>query len=131
MFNDDVRDYGGRQDMLRAITGFTEPTTTPICCRIASDYGEIVGTGNYVQLRGSQFILTNHHVALMAHDPRLISRATDHITLLTYLLDDHTAFQPIHNDFICFRFPVDAALVRIDSDNITASSKRPLQSSCF
>jgi hypothetical protein len=75
---------------------------TPISKVISDDYGELLGTGSYVQLRGRPYLLTNEHVARcrekhpLAHLPNLDG-----------------FFQRIVYPFQAQDFPTDAAIARL------------------
>ena len=45
--------------MIEEIKGFT----TPISRVIEHDYGELEGSGSYVEIDGGKFLVTNEHVA--------------------------------------------------------------------
>jgi hypothetical protein len=82
---------------------FTKPFVTPLSKVIDNDYGELWGTGNYVELLQKQHLLTNEHVAQI-----LTNHSIGH-----QFLDNDSVFRAT-NPFSTFGWPIDAAVSVID-----------------
>jgi hypothetical protein len=93
---------------------------TPISEAISDDYGELLGTGSYVQLRGRPYLLTNEHVARrrekhpLAHVPKL----------------DGFFLRVVH-PFQAQTFPIDAAIARLDDAIMENATQRPIPADRF
>jgi hypothetical protein len=82
---------------------FVYPYTTPICSSEDLVHGESHGTGTFVSLKGTPYILTNEHV------PRLgLGR------ILSHFVGTGRRVGRIENPFIGSPPPVDVAIARID-----------------
>ncbi len=83
--------------------GHTLKFVTPVSQEIEHDYGELLGTGNYVQLRGQKYLLTNEHVAA----------ASNQSPLGHQYLSNHVIFRVL-NPFRVVGLPLDVAVGAID-----------------
>jgi hypothetical protein len=88
---------------------------TPISKVISEDYGELLGTGSYVQLRGRPYLLTNEHVA----------RCRDKHPL-AHLPNPDDFFKGDVHPFQMQRFPIDAAIARLDDAIMKNATQRPI-----
>src|SRR5216683_183029 len=88
---------------------------TPISKVISEDYGELLGTGSYVQLRGRPYLLTNEHVA----------RCRDKHPLAHLPIPDDFFKGGVH-PFQMQRFPIDAAIARLDDAIMEKATQRPI-----
>lgn len=88
-----------------AMQEYTKKFVTPISLAIEYDYGELLGTGNYVDLRGQKHLLTNEHVAkgVLLH------------SLAHQFLNSDTVFRA-SNPFQVFTQPLDVAVSVIDEN---------------
>jgi len=68
------------------------------------DHGEPWGTGSFLKLDGRIFILTNEHVVNVRSPTQL----------LLYQLRDQEDVHPILGDHLCFRWPLDTALLPVE-----------------
>jgi hypothetical protein len=85
---------------------FTKPFVTPISRVVREtdgEHGELVGTGNYIELLSGKYLLTNEHVA----------RAMERNSLAHQFLGCDTVFQ-VTNAFLTFPLPFDVGLSVLD-----------------
>ncbi len=82
---------------------YTKQFVTPVSQVIDHDYGKLFGTGNYIELRGQNYLLTNEHVA----------KGLDQASLAHQFLDNDGVFRAT-NSFHVLPLPVDVAVSAID-----------------
>lgn len=85
--------------MIEEIKGFT----TPISRVVEHDYGELEGSGSYVEIDGGKFLVTNEHVA---------ARRSTH-SLAHQFGGCSDVYRTMH-PFVCITYPHDVALCSID-----------------
>lgn len=85
--------------MMDEVSGFT----SPISKVIDHDYGELEGTGSYVEIDGSRFLVTNEHVAA-----RRTTRS------LAHQFDGCSDVFRTLRPFVCVTYPNDLALCPIN-----------------
>jgi hypothetical protein len=90
---------------------------TPVSRAIEYTYGEVEGSGTFVELRGTPYILTNEHVARA----RLVHP-------LAHFLGDGVRAARIVHPFQCITFPTDAAIARLEPSVLALGTKRPVLS---
>jgi hypothetical protein len=78
---------------------FTKPFVTPLSKVIDHNYGELWGTGNYVELVEKANLLTNEHIARVLGDHSIGHQFLDNDSVLR-----------ARNPFDCFEWPIDAAI---------------------
>jgi len=82
-----------------------KPFVTPISKVVSDEHGELVGSGSYVQMGNSHFLITNEHVA------RHVRRES-----LCHQFQDADVVLRCTNQFVAVAAPIDVAATRI-SDN--------------
>jgi hypothetical protein len=87
---------------------------TPVSRALEHTYGEVEGSGTFVELRGTPYLLTNEHVA----------RARMLYPLAHFLGNGELAARIVH-PFQCITEPTDIAIARIDSEVLAMGTKRP------
>lgn len=87
------------KSMMEEVSGFT----TPISKVIDNDYGELEGTGSYVEIDGGRFLVTNEHVA---------SRRSTFS--LAHQFDGCSNVFRTLRPFVCVTYPNDVALCPVD-----------------
>ena len=92
--------------MMVEVNGFT----SPISKVIDHDYGELEGTGSYVEIDGRRFLVTNEHVAACRSLHSLAHQ----------FADCSNVYRTLH-PFVCVTYPNDVALCPID-DSIWSHS---------
>jgi hypothetical protein len=92
---------------------FTKPFVTPLSKVIDDNYGELWGTGNYVELLKKPHLLTNEHVARILRDHSIGHQ----------FLDNDSVFRT-RNPFRCFEWPIDATISLIDDEVWTSQPHR-------
>ena len=100
-----VRDHWqeAAKEVARSMTEHLNRFVTPISKVLSYDYGELLGTGSYVQLRGRTYLLTNEHVARCREKHPL-----------AHLPNPEDFFHRVIHPFQAAHYPVDAAIARID-----------------
>ncbi|MBX3534571.1 MAG: hypothetical protein KF826_09485 [Xanthobacteraceae bacterium] len=86
-----------------AMQNYTKKFVTPVSQVIEHDYGKLFGTGNYIELHGQHYLLTNEHVA------RGLERAS-----LAHQFFDHDGVFRATNPFRVLPLPLDVAVSAID-----------------
>jgi hypothetical protein len=76
-------------------------------------YGEVVGSGAFLELRGQPYLLTNEHVARWRTQFRL-----------AHFLNEGALAAAVVHPFRCVTEPEDVAVARIDADLLAHSTKR-------
>lgn len=108
------------QEVVRLMAEHASKFITPISKVLSDDYGELLGTGSYVQLRGRPYLLTNEHVA----------RYRDKYAL-AHLPNPDDFFQRVVRPFQAQGIPVDAAIARIHDEIMGRAIQLPIPSSRF
>ena len=88
---------------------------TPVSRALEHTYGEVEGSGTFVELRGISYTLTNEHVA----------RARMFYPLAHFLGNGELAARIVH-PFQCITEPTDIAIARIDREVLAIGTKRPV-----
>lgn len=91
------------QDTVDAMAEYVSPFLSPISKVINTDYGELAGTGTYLEIDNSTVILTNQHVA--AHS---VSHQ------LTHQFHGNNQIHSINGGFESQNHPFDIAVAHID-----------------
>lgn len=95
--------------MMQEVEGFT----TPISRVIEHDYGELEGSGSYIQIQGKRFLITNEHVA---------SRLKTHS--LAHQFCGCSNVYRTRNPFPVISYPSDVAICEIDDAIWTHASHK-------
>ena len=90
-------------DVLEAMRAHVRPFVTPISKVLAHDHGEQLGTGSYIDIRGSRYLLTNEHVA----------RELQQHSIAHQFSANDSVFRCI-NPMVALSAPVDVALALIE-----------------
>lgn len=97
----------------QAMRDFTASFITPVCRSPEHNYGEVEGSGTFLELRNNPYLLTNEHVARARLQHRL-----------AHFLNNGELVAAIVHPFRCVTEPEDVAVARIDLDLMESSTKR-------
>jgi len=86
------------------MTWHTADYITPICVVLSHECGELLGTGTFLRLNGTPYILTNEHVARVR-----LTHSLSH-----FGGDEQRSVYRIVHPFFCITDPTDAAITRLD-----------------
>lgn len=109
---------GAVQAVGQAMRDHSSKFITPVCRSPEHTYGEVEGSGTFLEFRGQPYLLTNEHVV----------RARTQYRLAHFLNDGELAAAVIH-PFRCVTEPEDVAVARIDADILAGSTKRGVPAS--
>jgi hypothetical protein len=99
----------------QAMRNHTIDFITPVSRALEHTYGEVEGSGTFVELRRTPYILTNEHVA----------RARMVYPLAHFVGNGERAARIVH-PFQCITEPTDIAIARIDREVLAMGTKRPV-----
>jgi hypothetical protein len=102
----------------QAMRDHTGNFITPICRAIEFTYGEVEGSGTFVELHGATYIITNEHVARarLSHP-------------LAHFIGNGMRVARIVYPFQCLTWPTDAALARVDAKVLSGGTEVAIPSS--
>lgn len=99
----------------QAMTGYVPKFMTPISRVISCDEGELEGTGSFLAIDGTTFLLTNEHVAAaLKRQP------------LAVKFCGNDQFFVLRSDFAVITAPTDAAIARVDMSGAASATPVPL-----
>jgi len=92
-----------------------------------SDFGENVGSGTAITVRGTPYLLTAAHVAASKNESQHVGNRRVALALSNADTKEPTL---IRAPYIVTGNPLDLALVRLDADALAASRVQPVEASC-